>query len=870
MNDYEQFITTEPLGKGAQEEQKVWDAVKKAFAGRDCLGYWRYPIFSQVGKFRQEPDILIADREWGLIIIEVKAIAIEQLVAITGHRWEYQNFYITSGNPYQQAENQLRTLLEYSDREPMIRYKITGRALVALPAITRSQWAARGFDQLPTTPPILFQDCLSPALFYRTIQQTPPIQAGTFLDQQQWQLLLAVLAGTPLYRKASHRVLASPQSRGAILQKLRDRLTKLDWQQERIGKQIPPGLQRLRGIAGSGKTVLLCQKAAHMHLKHPEWNIALVFLSRSLYHPIQEQLDRWLRYFSNHQQSYDPKNKKLRVLHAWGAKQQPGLYSLLCKLTGVQPLSVKDIAKPHRYRPNEALAIACTHLLEQATIPQYFDAILIDEGQDLIVEDPLKFNNKQPFYWLAYQALRPVDPVQSELRRLIWAYDEVQSLECLNIPSAGELFGDELGHLVTGEYSDGIKKSEILSRCYRTPHAILTAAHGIGMGLLRPGGMLAGMTRSEDWQAIGYDVQGRFTPNQIITLQRPPANSPNPISQLWEGELIHFQAYRTRQEELTALATRIFANLRQEGLRPSREILVLVVGSFFEAMRLETTVASFLLNQGIDIFIPGTRDCNILKPDRNDRDPNRFWCEGGVTVSRIHRAKGQESDLVYVVGLDLIAKQESNLYLRNQLFVALTRARAWVNVSGIGSYPLYEEFYRVLQSGDTFTFPFRRPPQRELSITDVGELLRRYAEGGRNFQNADLCNAQLAGLDLRAANLIGAQLQGANLRAAQLDGVKLAIADLSWAELTNASLRKAKLVGAILHASQLSYSDLSYASLNDADLQNANLVGACLMGSNLSAANLSGANLTGANLEKANLSDACLAGTVMPDGTVQA
>ena len=45
---------------------------------------------------------------------------------------------------------------------------------------------------------------------------------------------------------------------------------------------------------------------------------------------------------------------------------------------------------------------------------------------------------------------------------------------------------------------------------------------------------------------------------------------------------------------------------------------------------------------------------------------------------------GQEADMVYVVGLDNLAKNESNLSLRNQLFIALTRARGWVKLSGWG------------------------------------------------------------------------------------------------------------------------------------------------------------------------------------------
>ena len=78
-----------------------------------------------------------------------------------------------------------------------------------------------------------------------------------------------------------------------------------------------------------------------------------------------------------------------------------------------------------------------------------FDAILIDEGQDLVSEDDLKYQDKQAIYWLAYQALRPIDIEQPEQRRLIWAYDEAQSLDTLKIPTTKELFGEKLSGLLT-------------------------------------------------------------------------------------------------------------------------------------------------------------------------------------------------------------------------------------------------------------------------------------------------------------------------------------------------------------------------------------------------------------------------------------
>lgn len=450
-------------------------------------------------------------------------------------------------------------------------------------------------------------------------------------------------------------------------------------------------------------------------------------------------------------------------------------------------------------------------------------------------------------------------------------------MECLEIPTASKLFGEELGHLVSGEYTDGIKKTEIMHKCYRVPGPILTAAHGIGMGLLRRGGMLTGINRVEDWKAIGYEVivdkiskinAAIFKNNQYqlakkVTICRPPDNSPNLVPKLWVNPVLEFEAYRSRQEELTALAEDILYNLKIDGLRPSREILVIVLGSGFEAIELETYTANFLMQQGIDIYIPSTPSCNLLKVNQANSQPDRFWCEGGVTVSRIHRAKGNEADMVYLVGFDFIAKDESNLSLRNQLFVALTRSKGWLKLSGTGAYPMYDEMWRVMQSGDSFTFTWKQHHQRNISVTDAGELAGRYAAGGRNFQGVDLAGADFAGANLQRANLVNSKLIGADLKNANLDGARLIIADLSGADLSGASFKKAKLVGAILNDVKLNQANLSRADLSEAQLRNADL--RCAI---LTKANLSGADLQGANLEGADLTDVRLSGTMMPDGSV--
>ncbi|MDY7016024.1 MAG: DNA/RNA helicase, partial [Cyanobacteriota bacterium] len=327
------FITTESQDLD-EVQQQVWDAVKQAFGDRDCIGYWRYPIFAKVGEERKEPDILIVDRELGVVVIETVAVAIAQIAAIDeSGMWEtIPDFPFSHLRVYPLAEQQLRSVIGACDRDSRLWRKVNGRALLSLPLIPEQQWQERNFHQHPHCPPILFQDQLTPERLRDRIQQTPPLIPGEQLNDEQWEALLIAISGTSVLRKSSlSRLSQTGKTRAAILETLRENLYELDLQQEHIGKEIAPGLQRIRGIAGSGKTVLLCQKAANMHLKHPDWDIAFVFFSRTLYDQIISLIDRWLRRFSNGDLQYNPKtNSKLRVLHAWGAADRPGFYSTLC------------------------------------------------------------------------------------------------------------------------------------------------------------------------------------------------------------------------------------------------------------------------------------------------------------------------------------------------------------------------------------------------------------------------------------------------------------------------------------------------------------------------------------------------------------
>lgn len=773
----------------------VWEAVQKAYKDYgEGVGLLNFRVFQKSRPFRSEADILLISRELGLVVIEVKSCVMDNIDKIEAQVWYMKNFYAKIIKPFEQAEKQLFRILDIYNRKFKLKDRIPGRVIVALPNITRDDWIDRGFDpEHPICPPLIFGDDLRPSFLRNRIESQATIlkhgKDNFAEDPEVWNLIQKnllcpvlpkeqiIIPGIESLVKASKIAIKKPvlkvnktpsqepeevektkpsdpvlARRGEALQKLRGWISDMDWQQVAIGLQIPPGPQRIRGIAGSGKTLLLCQKAVQMHLKYPEWRIALVFFTRSLYDLIPRLVGEWMQHLmgnedpSHLKEEQDPSSRptgELEILHAWGTKQQPGFYSKIrdaCKVNAVTNQQAKGSI-------NEKLAQAIKSLLEtkKDEIKNRYDAILIDEGQDLVTGDVYKYEDKQAIYYLAWNALKPISEDQPDMRRLIWAYDEAQSLESLLVPSYGEVFGKDLGLSLSGfrsgpTYKGNIKKSEVMKKCYRTPGSILVAAHAMGMGLLRPEGMLRGYTKKQDWEVIGYEVEGEFRSGHTIKLHRPPEHSPNPMPTYWRDPLLEFERFSSREDQIAELIKRIQHNLDHDQLRPHQDILVILLGSSDErspaqisqqSKNLHTRVCYQLKQAGIPYFVPGASGINQYPSDR-EQDRNVFWADGAITVSRIHRAKGHEAAMVYVLGLEFVAQQEANIILRNQLFVALTRSLGWVYLSGMDPSleqtqagqtwdPFYQELQAVIQSDTTLEFTYTKAPPQTLTDGETEE-----------------------------------------------------------------------------------------------------------------------------------------------------
>ncbi|BDI20459.1 hypothetical protein ANSO36C_62610 (plasmid) [Nostoc cf. commune SO-36] len=282
----ERFIATELTGEpGEKAEQIVWEAICQAFKQKaeqeECLAYWQYPLFPpKFSNVLRRPDILIAEKELGLIVIEVKGIKIDDLQAIQGDDWLMKpGFYSPSIHPYKQAEKQLKAVTGHFILIDDLWNQVLGRAMVALPYITRKQWQEKSFTQIAAKVPIIFGDELAPKDLLKIIRNSSLVIPGNQLNKTQWKNLELVISGRPVPIIPINPPSPELYLKQAAIDKLNKYLYEIDIKQEHIGKTIPPGVQRFSGIAGSGKTVLLCQKAANMHLKHPDWDIALIFFT---------------------------------------------------------------------------------------------------------------------------------------------------------------------------------------------------------------------------------------------------------------------------------------------------------------------------------------------------------------------------------------------------------------------------------------------------------------------------------------------------------------------------------------------------------------------------------------------------------------
>ncbi|QHG86352.1 MULTISPECIES: hypothetical protein [Xanthomonas] len=101
-------------------------------------------------------------------------------------------------------------------------------------------------------------------------------------EQVYKNLVGAIQVVTSIRAGKQKREPKKPDSRGAKLKRVEDSIANLDQHQSQAVIETVEGVQRIRGLAGSGKTIVLALKVAYLHAQNPTWRIGITFNTRSL------------------------------------------------------------------------------------------------------------------------------------------------------------------------------------------------------------------------------------------------------------------------------------------------------------------------------------------------------------------------------------------------------------------------------------------------------------------------------------------------------------------------------------------------------------------------------------------------------------
>jgi superfamily I DNA and RNA helicase len=629
-------INTDPLGRDFISHIRA-TAAETGLAG--AVLYYDFPSYSDYDSINHKPDALILSEAHGIIAVRFMSAAQAERLPLNKIR------------EIPDSLNQFcSTLIGRLLKSKVLRRNRSSLAVEVTPVIFCDSAQAQ----------YIFErgDCeiINSTANFRSLLEE--LMNDDTLTTVQMNEARSVIEGAKALTRSGTRVVENPdQHREAYaLSELEAEIANFDQKQRSAALITINGPQRIRGLAGSGKTVILAMKAAHLHITKPNDKILVTFFTKSLRSPIKNLITKFYRHYTE----VDPDWSKINILHGWGGSSTPGTYSDACKRAGRRALNFSE-ARNGAARGVDPFQYACNELLEAADVEAHYDHILIDEGQDF----------PTAFYRLCFELAKG----SRDKKNIVWAYDELQNILNVKMPSAEDLFGlDENGEAcisldrAASGLPPGAVNDTVLSKCYRNQREILMTAHALGFGIYSD---IVQLLESPDhWRDVGYTVVSDiFKKGEQIDISRPEENSPVSLRGEHLPSLIKYHSAENFDSELAWVVADAQSFLA--GGLSAEDIIVIALDDRNARAYFKRLSASFA-EAGIAT--------NNIHADPYSEPP--FTISGKITLSTVYRAKGNEAAVVYVVGADAISLQHRSE--RNKIFVAFTRTKAWLRVSGCG------------------------------------------------------------------------------------------------------------------------------------------------------------------------------------------
>lgn len=658
-----------------------FDKINEIACERQGYLYYKYPMSNT--SFDEIPDIVVADKEYGVSIINIYEWYEKDISDITDEYW------IVNGeekdSPFLFLDDYATELNNSFQKQRLLRNKVQINRIIAFPLIDEENDALmakiREFSNSDSDI-VLFGDCTS--LNYEQLWAHK-----SELKDELSELFISVIQGAGSLNTLKRIIKEEKSAKiGEAIKSISHKINVLAEEQHLAAIQIPDGPQRIRGMAGTGKTIILTIKAAYLHAFEPNAKILYTFHTQALYNQIRDLISMFYRDMKGTEPDWD----KMLVRHSWGTKYKEGVYTRACFRNSIVPQAFsRQYVNPldHVYTD-----------LNRYDLQEEYDYVLIDEAQDL----------PPSFFQVMYKLTK--DP-----KRIIFAYDELQSLDNIETVDVEELFGkNEDGQYLVdfskGTYGNGIEMDYMLKKSYRNPLEVLMLAHGLGLGIHNPTGYMQVIEDKKIWNSIGYVIEkGDCKAGDHMIIKRPAENSISVARNFYCGEIEAVRAKKcdSMEQEIDIVVNDIFKMVNEEEVLPHNIVVISLTND--DLKKRFSMLQSKLFAYGIRSIAPGF-----------DVDRDAFGIEGSVTLSTVYKAKGNEAFIVYVMGCEAIYDYVDFLEARNKAFTAFTRSKGWLVITGVGQNmeKVMDELKKIMHDIKTeqkmdFIFPDQEHIARKLS-----------------------------------------------------------------------------------------------------------------------------------------------------------
>jgi superfamily I DNA/RNA helicase len=315
------------------------------------------------------PDFVLFNPQYGCLIIEVKDYSHNSLLdtpsngewtALVSHQLELRE------NPFTKIYNYWKTLKHrVKDTKGEHPIDILQR-LIILPFVSKNN--PIGIQILSNKPQRIKLFFKEDILSYNTFKKRLERQCS--LDYTLSSKEMTNLRGNII--PTSHVPTKTQKLYEFFPLDSKDVLQLLDAQQEQLSHNLGTGHRLIFGVAGSGKTVLLLARARYLALLHKNWKILILCYNRLLANYLQEIMNP---------QDYDA-DIEISNYHRWAKdiifssddKYRYSYNQLLDKHS--------ESSKTKNHFFSKIVPSILNKLIDETTLTDKYDAILIDEAQD--------------------------------------------------------------------------------------------------------------------------------------------------------------------------------------------------------------------------------------------------------------------------------------------------------------------------------------------------------------------------------------------------------------------------------------------------------------------------------------------------------